>query len=120
MRTTILCLVGALAAVGCARETREIRAPRVDIPASTTVTPAREAKSEPVYDTQKGFENGLPPPDAVGGGPVQGTESDVGEPKWRNNPGSYDDGKRPKAAPRTHNQDMHNNTDNHVLPPDQP
>jgi hypothetical protein len=122
MRTTILCLVGALAAsplLGCARETREVRAPRVDIPASTTQTPAREAKSEPVYDTQKGFENALPPPDAVGGGPVQGTESDVGEPKWRNNPGSYDDGKRPKATPRTHNQDMHLN-DNHVLPPDHP
>ncbi len=118
MRTTILCLVGALGALGCARETsREARAPRVEVPAATTTTPAREAKSEPVYDTQKGFEDTLPPPDATGGGPVQGVDSDVGAPRWRNNPGSYDDGKRPKTTPPPRQQPAESN-DEHMLPPD--
>lgn len=119
MRTIIVCLVGAFAALGCARETaREVRAPRVELPATTSPSPAREAKSEPIYDTQKGFENALPPPDATGGGPVQGVDSDVGEPRWRNNPGSYDDGKRPKTQAPTPRQQPTESNDEHMLPPD--
>jgi hypothetical protein len=117
MRTTILCLVGALAAFGCARgqSTNMARAPHVDLPRTTAAAPAREAKSGPVYDTQQGFENNLPPPDAVGGGPVQGADSDVGEPKWRNNPGSYDDGRRPKHFNNIPQQDRNEK----ILPPDE-
>lgn len=116
MRMTILCLVGALAAFGCARETSNMaRAPRVDLAGAsggTAATPTREAKSGPVYDTQKGFEDSLAPPDAVGGGPASATDSDVGEPRWRRNPGSYDDGSRPK-----HRQSVQQNNE-HILPPD--
>lgn len=125
MRTKIFFLVGAaamLTAGGCARpQSSMARAPHIDLPATTAAAPAREAKSGATYDTQQGFENALPPPDAVGGGPTPGVDSDVGEPKWRNNPGSYDDGKRPKDGarriqPNTSNKDMNDNE--HILPPD--
>ena len=117
MRTTILCAL-TLAAFGCARTASASRwpatFPRVDLPATTSPAPAREAKTGPVYDTQKGFEDGLTPPDAKGGGPM---DSDVGAPRWRNNPGSYDDGARPPktAGPR---QNWLEHNDDHVLPPD--
>lgn len=115
MRLTILCAVAALTVFGCGRTQNNMaRAPHVDLPRTATgsaATPAREAKAGPVYDTQKGFENGLPPPDGVGGGPVQGVDSDVGEPKWRNNPGAFDDGSRPKHRNQSDQND-------HILPPD--
>lgn len=114
MRTTILCAL-TLAAFGCARQTsREIRAPRVDLPATTSPAPAREAKTGPVYDTQKGFEDGLTPPDAKGGGPM---DSDMGAPRWRNNPGSYDDGTRPETTTPPRQNWLERNHD-HMLPPD--
>lgn len=107
MRTKIFYLVGAVAALtigGCARtpQSTMARAPHIDIPASNAsnakTADTSDTKSGAAYDSQSGFENALPPPDAVGGGPVPGVDSDVGEPKWRNNPGSFDDGKRPRST----------------------
>jgi len=97
-----LSIAGLLAMVGCYRTSTEparsaniTKAPTVALPEGTPRntealnTPTREPKRGDVYDTQKGFEDSLPPPDARGGGPA--TDSDIGAPRWRNNPGSYDD-----------------------------
>lgn len=99
-------LIGAAGLVGCghsnapeARSANVRAAPRADLRGGSSPieqTPTREAKSGAVYDTQQGFENDLPPPDAVGGGPA--VESDLGEPRWRGNPGAYDD-RTPTARP---------------------
>lgn len=49
---------------------------------------AAEVNRDPVPQTLRGFEGqALPPPDPVGGGPA--ADSDVGEPKWRNSPGTF-------------------------------
>lgn len=91
----IAALAIALAVVGCYRTSASThspnvgRAPTVALPETPPSTAYREPKRGDVYDTQKGFEDQLPPPDARGGGPA--TDSDIGKPRWRNNPGSYDD-----------------------------
>lgn len=83
----------ALAVVGCARAPARspnmAKAPAVALPPTSPNTAVREPKRGDVYDTQQGFEDWLPPPDARGGGPA--VDSDLGKPRWRNNPGSYDD-----------------------------
>lgn len=100
MRTSVqlaaLSIAGLLAMAGCGRTSSEParsanihRAPSVALPETTPNTAVREPKRGDIYDTQKGFEDELPPPDARGGGPAN--DSDVGAPRWRNNPGSYDD-----------------------------
>ncbi|MBI2388706.1 MAG: hypothetical protein HYV09_03730 [Deltaproteobacteria bacterium] len=100
-------LIGAAGLVGCghsnapeARSANVRAAPRADLRGgerhAIERTPMREPKRGAVYDTQQGFENELPPPDAVGGGPA--VESDIGEPRWRGNPGAYDD-RTPTARP---------------------
>jgi len=69
--------------------------------------------ASPTVATQPGFENDLPSPDP---GP-SAYESDVGEPRWRNNPGSYDDGTRPKRTEAPSNQNAIQNK--RSLPPTQ-
>lgn len=104
-RTTSLVLAAAaaaaLAACGPGATTRHgTRTPK------TTTANWIEPKTpaSPTVASQPGFENDLPNPDPMVTGSGTAYESDVGEPRWRNNPGSYDDGVRPKRTEAPSNQ----------------
>jgi hypothetical protein len=93
---------------------------------ATTQPASRSARTTPSYiepktpasptvASQPGFENELPRPDPGITGEGTAYESDIGEPRWRNNPGGYDDGTRPKKVEGTSHQ--HAIEGNRSLPP---
>jgi hypothetical protein len=103
-------LVAVAALIGCGHSAREAKsAGAANAPNATGGGPAavgNRAEEAPrtttPYPEQRGFEDELHAPDAYGGGPkTPAVDSDVGAPRWRNNPGSYDD-RKPQApnAPR--------------------
>jgi hypothetical protein len=71
--------------------------------------------ASPTVASQPGFENDLPSPDPGITGQGTAYESDLGEPRWRNNPGGYDDGTRPKRTETPSNQNAIQNK--RSLPP---
>lgn len=90
-------------------------------PASRHATTATyiEPKSpaSPTVASQPGFENDLPNADRHITGEGTAYESDLGSPRWRNNPGSYDDGARPKRAAPPGNQNAIEGERDRSLPP---
>ena len=108
MSTRVLVAIAAtITFVGCGRANNQ---PAVQPHASANWIEPKSAAS-PTVASQPGFENELANPDQK----TSAYESDVGEPRWRNNPGSYDDGVRPKRTEAPSNQNAIQN--NRSVPP---
>lgn len=102
-----------IALVGCAPGATTQHASRPTKTATTYTPPPKSASA--MVSSQPGFENDLPRPDPGITGEGTAYESDIGEPRWRNNPGSYDDGTRPKRTEAPSNQNAMQG--NRSLPP---
>jgi hypothetical protein len=114
LSTRFLCAVAAtIALAGCANGATTQHASRT----AKTNNPYIEPKTpaSPTVSSQSGFENDLPRPDRAITGEGTAYESDIGSPRWRNNPGSYDDGTRPKRTEAPSNQNSMQG--NRALPP---
>jgi hypothetical protein len=115
----LVAVATTVALAGCARGTNT-KASVAKSNAEPAIVETLEAKkpASPTVASQPGFENDLPRPDPGITGEGTAYESDVGEPRWRNNPGSYDDGTRPKRVTPPGNKNSIEG--NRMLPPTTP
>ncbi len=118
-RTTgfLIAATAMIAIAGCAPGATTQHASRPSKTARSTYVEPKTPAS-PTVASQPGFENDLPSPDPMLTGRGTAYESDVGEPRWRGNPGSYDDGIRPKRVEAPSNQNAIQR--NRSLPPTTP